>query len=97
VEFPEAEDGDDESTTGHGVYLAIGTGRVEFVPLKAVKPDNAENGPFGIPLPRKFRGLRRAAALRLEEIPALVFSEVMRDCDLFVGVTSIGTDPSLES
>jgi hypothetical protein len=23
-----------------------------------------------------------------------VFSEVMRDCDLFVGVTSIGTDPA---
>ena len=23
-----------------------------------------------------------------------MFSEVMRDCDLFVGVTSIGTDPA---
>ncbi|WP_263353122.1 DUF4132 domain-containing protein [Acidicapsa acidisoli] len=94
VEFPEAEDGDDESTTAHGVYLAIGTGRVEFVPLKVAEPNNAENGPFGIRLPRKFLGLRRAAALRLEEIPVLVFSEVMRDCDLFVGVTSIGADPA---
>ena len=94
VEFPEAGDGDDESTTAHGVYLAIGTGRIEFVPLKVAEPDNVESGPFGLLLPRKFRGLRRAAALRLEEIPALVFSEVMRDCDLFVGVTSIGTDPA---
>jgi hypothetical protein len=94
VEFPEAEDGDDESTTAHGVYLAIGTGRVEFVSLKAAEPNNAENGPFGMRLPKKFSGLRRATALRLEEIPALVFSEVMRDCDLFVGVTSIGTDPA---
>ena len=39
VEFPEAEDGDDESTTAHGVYLAIGTGRVEFVSLKAAEPN----------------------------------------------------------
>ncbi len=87
VESPEADD--DESTTAHGIYLAIRTGRVEFVRLEALPPDEA--GPFGIPFPRKFR---RKAALRLEEVPALVFSEVMRDCDLFVGVTSIGTDPA---
>jgi hypothetical protein len=30
----------------------------------------------------------------LEEIPALVFSEVMRDVDLFVGVCSVGNDPA---
>jgi hypothetical protein len=30
----------------------------------------------------------------LSEVPALVFSEVMRDVDLFVGVTSIGADPA---
>ena len=94
VEFPEAEEGDDESTTAHGVYLAIGTGRVEFVPLKTTEPDQSETGPFGMQLPRKFRDRRRAAAVRLEQIPAPVFSEVMRDCDLFVGVTSIGTDPA---
>jgi hypothetical protein len=32
--------------------------------------------------------------LRMMEVPALVFTEVMRDIDLFVGVTSIGNDPS---
>lgn len=32
--------------------------------------------------------------LELEQIPALVFSEVMRDVDLFVGVASVGNDPS---
>jgi hypothetical protein len=31
--------------------------------------------------------------LRLEEVPPLVFSEVMRDVDLFVGVCSVGNDP----
>ena len=30
----------------------------------------------------------------LAEIPPLVFSELMRDCDLFVSVTSIGNDPN---
>jgi hypothetical protein len=30
----------------------------------------------------------------LERIPTRVFSEVMRDVDLFVGVTSIGNDPT---
>jgi hypothetical protein len=49
---------------------------------------------FGLSWPKKFRGLQRRARLRLEEVPALVFSEVMRDCDLFVSVTSIGTDPA---
>jgi len=32
--------------------------------------------------------------LEMDEVPPLVFSEVMRDVDLFVGVTSIGNDPS---
>ena len=32
--------------------------------------------------------------LRLESVPTLVLSEVMRDVDLFVGVTSIGADPT---
>lgn len=32
--------------------------------------------------------------LRLVEVPALVFSEVMRNVDLFVGVCSIGNDPN---
>jgi len=31
--------------------------------------------------------------VNLDNIPALVFSEVMRDVDLFVGVSSVGNDP----
>lgn len=34
------------------------------------------------------------APLRLEEVSPLVLSEVMRDVDLLVGVTSIGSDPA---
>jgi hypothetical protein len=32
--------------------------------------------------------------MRLAEVPPAVFSEIMRDVDLFVGVTSIGNDPT---
>lgn len=32
-------------------------------------------------------------AVPLAEVPPLTFSEAMRDVDLFIGVTSIGTDP----
>lgn len=32
--------------------------------------------------------------IALSDVPALVFSEVMRDIDLFVGVCSIGNDPA---
>ncbi|MGI5237845.1 hypothetical protein [Dactylosporangium sp. CA-139066] len=41
------------------------------------------------------RGRGRARRdVPLAEVPARVFSEAMRDVDLFVGVTSIGTDPT---
>lgn len=38
--------------------------------------------------------LRKKNAIPLTEVPPLVFSEVMRDIDMFVGVTSIGNDPT---
>jgi len=37
---------------------------------------------------------RAKAAVPLERVPPLVFSEAMRDVDLFVGVTSIALDPN---
>jgi hypothetical protein len=40
------------------------------------------------------RFLRGAQLLPLSEVPALVFTEMMRDVDLFVGVCSIGNDPA---
>lgn len=32
--------------------------------------------------------------VRMENIPPIVFSEIMRDVDLFVGVSSVGNDPN---
>jgi hypothetical protein len=39
------------------------------------------------------RFVRGEETIPLPEVPALVFSEVMRDVDLFVGVASVGNDP----
>ncbi len=38
------------------------------------------------------RFVRDRGPIQLQDVPALVFSEIMRDVDLFVGVTSIGND-----
>ncbi|HEV2329820.1 MAG TPA: DUF4132 domain-containing protein [Verrucomicrobiae bacterium] len=40
------------------------------------------------------RFVRDGEALLLSDVPAIVFTEVMRDVDLFVGVASIGNDPT---
>jgi Domain of unknown function (DUF4132) len=41
----------------------------------------------------RFHTLSNEAMVSLEEIPPIVFSEIMRDVDLFVGVSSVGNDP----
>jgi len=42
----------------------------------------------------RFTRIHGSEAVPLREVPALVFSEVMRDVDLFVGVCSVGNDPT---
>jgi len=42
----------------------------------------------------RFFRMGEDAPLPLAEVPALVFSEVMRDVDLFISVASIGNDPT---
>jgi hypothetical protein len=81
-------------TNDAGVYLRVATDQVRFY-RTAAAPNWAHAGGGGY---------RSAAAgpgagainepLALEEVPALVFSEVMRDVDLFVGVASVGNDPT---
>jgi hypothetical protein len=39
------------------------------------------------------RFVRNETAILLSDVPAIVFSEVMRDVDLFVDVSSVGNDP----
>jgi len=40
------------------------------------------------------RFTRDGEPLAVHDVPALVFTEIMRDVDLFVGVTSLGNDPT---
>ena len=62
---------------------------VEFV-------DNQETSDHYIPLhiaTDQVRFYKCNVQIRLEEVPAIVFSELMRDVDLFVAVTSVANDP----
>lgn len=42
----------------------------------------------------RFYEMGHAEPMTLEDVPPLVFSEIMRDVDLFVGVASVGNDPN---
>ncbi|WP_239091596.1 DUF4132 domain-containing protein [Streptomyces sp. SID14478] len=79
-------------TTESGSYLRLRTDQVRFYPIDA--PQNAAHCYGG-----EYRmWLRDGAApvepLPLAQIPPLVLSEVLRDVDLFVGVASVGNDPT---
>jgi hypothetical protein len=81
-------------TNDSGAFLSLATDQVRFYRLRSARGGPHEN--------RAARG-RRAAGLRetetnepipLEQVPPLVFSEIMRDVDLFIGVASVGNDPT---
>ena len=88
--------GDDHGTDTNesGVFLRLATDQVRFYRMDAAPnaahasggsyTSNATGpgvGDINEPLP-------------VEQVPALVFSEIMRDVDLFVGVASVGNDPT---
>lgn len=78
-------------TNEAGVFLYLGTDQVRFYRAgDAQVQGHASGGGYG---PGWGRG-EMAEPLALAEIPPLVFSEIMRDVDLFVGVTSVGNDPA---
>ncbi len=52
-----------------------------------------EKGAFQLVFTDQVRFYKDAEQLEMDEVPPIVFSEIMRDVDLFVGVTSIGNDP----
>ncbi len=53
-----------------------------------------EMGVFNYVFTDQVRFYDRERQLNMQEVPPMVFSEIMRDVDLFVGVTSIGNDPN---
>ena len=65
------------------IFLYVATDQVRFYQLDALQRIARAGG-------HAFY----AEPLSLDQIPPLVFSEVMRDVDMFVGVASVGNDPA---
>ncbi|WBB47715.1 DUF4132 domain-containing protein [Verrucosispora sp. WMMA2044] len=86
--------GDDwtTDTTDSGSYLRLVTDQVRFYPIAAAQNwSHASGGGYSA---ARWTAARPGDPLPLDRIPPLVFSEVMRDVDLFVGVASVGNDPT---
>jgi hypothetical protein len=88
-----AVDTNGADTNGTGTYLYLVTDQVRFYPLDAAQ-HYAHAGGGGYH-PSRWRGQGgEREPIPLEEIPRLVLSEALRDVDLFVGVASVGNDPT---
>ncbi|MGN9776980.1 DUF4132 domain-containing protein [Micromonospora sp. H33] len=79
-------------TSDSGAYLRVVTDQVRFYPLHA--PENLAHAGGGGYEQWVRGGDGPVAPLPLDQVPPLVLSEVMRDVDLFVGVASVGNDPT---
>ncbi|HJZ92092.1 MAG TPA: DUF4132 domain-containing protein [Gemmataceae bacterium] len=78
-----------QDTTDSGAYLYLATDQVRFYQIEAPQLHaHASGGGYG----RYNQAVDEP--LPLTDIPPLVFSEIMRDVDLFVGVASVGNDPN---
>lgn len=77
--------GDDPEVTDGAAYVFLQTDRVRFRRLHD-RGDWRRDGGCNLVLD--------AETVALSAIPPIVFSEIMRDVDLFVGVASIGHDPA---
>jgi len=88
VEGAGSEYGTDTNETG--TYWHLVTDQVRFYAIDAAQNSAHASGGYTM------NGVDRPGnhALNLDAIPPLVFSEVMRDVDLFVGVTSVANDPN---
>lgn len=79
-------------TNETGTYLYLTTDQVRFYRMDAV--ENRAHASGGGYVAHRWGGRGNAEPLPLEEIPPLIFSEIMRDVDMFVGVASVGNDPN---
>ena len=88
--------GDDHGTDTNesGVYLRLATDQVRFYAMDAA-PSVAHASGGGYQSSAAGPGENNVnEPLSLDRVPPLVFSEIMRDVDLFVGVASVGNDPT---
>ncbi len=82
-----------EDTNDAGAYLYLTTDQVRFYPIEA-RENSAHAGGGGYGAVGVMDSGAAGDSLELSKVPELVFSEIMRDVDLFVGVASIGNDPN---
>ncbi|MFF4846843.1 DUF4132 domain-containing protein [Streptomyces sp. NPDC001194] len=85
-------DGEYEDITHSGSFLRLRTDQVRFYPIGA--PQNRAHACGGEYTMYLRGGEDPVDPVPLAEVPALVLSEVLRDVDLFVGVASVGNDPT---
>jgi Domain of unknown function (DUF4132) len=78
-------------TTEARTYLYLATDQVRFYRTGASLSNARAGGGYRAV---RYGLVTPAEPLQLEEIPPLIFSETMRDVDLFVGVASVGNDPN---
>jgi hypothetical protein len=79
-------------TNESGVYLRLSTDQVRFYRRESAQ--NVAHAAGGGYATARDARRRDDEPIALEEIPPLVLSEIMRDVDLFVGVASVGNDPT---
>jgi hypothetical protein len=83
-----------QDTNEAGTYLRLASDQVRFYRTGAAQ-NSAHAGGGGYRVRAFGPGADESnEPLRMDEVPSLVFSEIMRDVDLFVGVGSIGNDPA---
>ncbi|MFG0285507.1 MAG: DUF4132 domain-containing protein, partial [Phycisphaerales bacterium JB039] len=78
-----------KDTNENATFHYLVTDQVRFYPLNAA-PRMAHAGGGGY---STWGAEGSDTPIPLEQVPALVFSEIMRDVDLFVGVASVGNNP----
>ncbi len=80
-------------TNDTGTYLYLATDQVRFYEFDG-HANYAHAGGGGYTQGRYHHNSEPDEPIPLEQIPPIVFSEVLRDIDLFVGVASVGNDPT---
>lgn len=81
-----------EDTTDSGSFLRLTTDQVRFYRIDA--PENHAHAGGGGYTQWVNQAQQPTGPLHLADIPPLVLSEILRDVDLFVGVASVGNDPT---
>lgn len=69
----------DGEVSEHGIFMLMATDQVLFFDAPHSEPIHSDG---------------ECQPIALDQVPPRVFSEVMRDVDLFVGVASVGNDPN---